>query len=164
VSEWGLGTTWEQIRLVKGAASGKCAAYFIEGPRMISARKVSAGMAFVDLDDKPEEAKWLTADEKVLIRHNLEHGSAAGHGHNLHSFCAALKEPKAYVLCAYMINFWLVTLIKEVSVSNTLYAGCWPRSLIASSPLAQLRSRFIQSTRWSAAGIASFPPSWRRLP
>src|SRR3712207_5869605 len=55
---------------------------------------------FFYLDDKPDEAQWLTADEKDLIRRNLElerasgAGADSGHGHDLHSFWAALKDPK----------------------------------------------------------------------
>jgi MFS family permease len=92
---------------------------------------------FFYLDDKPEEAKWLTADEKALVRRNLEleqagAGPDSGHGHDLHSFWAALKDPKVYVLSfsyfcficgVYMISFWLPTLIKEMGVQNPLHVG-----------------------------------------
>jgi nitrate/nitrite transporter NarK len=91
---------------------------------------------FFYLDDKPEQAKWLTADEKALIRHNLEleraSAGAGGHGHDLHSFWAAFKDPKVYVLSfsyfcficgVYMISFWLPTLIKEMGVQNPLHVG-----------------------------------------
>jgi D-galactonate transporter len=92
---------------------------------------------FFYLDDKPEQAKWLTAEEKALIRHNLEleragDADAGGHGHDLHSFLAALKDPKVYVLSfsyfcficgVYMISFWLPTLIKEMGVQNPLHVG-----------------------------------------
>ena len=88
------------------------------------------------LDDRPDEAKWLTAEEKALIRHNLELEQAGahsgGHGHDLKSFLSALKDPKVYVLSfayfcficgVYMISFWLPTLIKEMGVSNPLHVG-----------------------------------------
>lgn len=90
---------------------------------------------FFYLDDKPDDARWLTAEEKALIRRNLElerAGHAGGHGHDLHSFWAALKDPKVYVLSfsyfcficgVYMISFWLPTLIKEMGVSNPLHVG-----------------------------------------
>jgi D-galactonate transporter len=89
---------------------------------------------FFYLDDKPGDAKWLTADEKSLIRHNLEleQGGKGGHGHDLQTFWVALKDPKVYVLSfsyfcficgVYMISFWLPTLIKEMGVSNPLYVG-----------------------------------------
>jgi D-galactonate transporter len=91
---------------------------------------------FFYLDDKPEQAKWLTAEEKALIRHNLELEQAGAHsgshGHDLKSFFAAFKDPKVYVLSfayfcficgVYMISFWLPTLIKEMGVSNPLHVG-----------------------------------------
>jgi len=89
---------------------------------------------FFYLDDKPEDAKWLTADEKDLIRHNLELEQTGAHsgGHDLQSFLGALKDPKVYVLSfayfcficgVYMISFWLPTLIKEMGVSNPLHVG-----------------------------------------
>src|SRR6185312_4485337 len=93
---------------------------------------------FFYLDDKPDDAKWLTADEKSLIRHNLDleqAGAHAGaHGHDLASFLNALKDPKVYVLSfsyfcficgVYMISFWLPTLIKEMGVSNPLHVGLY---------------------------------------
>jgi len=89
---------------------------------------------FFYLDDKPDDAKWLDAEEKALIRHNLalEQAGAGGHGHDLQSFVGALKDPKVYVLSfayfcficgVYMISFWLPTLIKEMGVSNPLHVG-----------------------------------------
>jgi MFS family permease len=89
---------------------------------------------FFYLDDKPEDAKWLTADEKALIRHNLELEQTDSHsgGHDLQSFLGALKDPKVYVLSfsyfcfiagTYLISFWLPTLIKEMGYSNPLHIG-----------------------------------------
>ena len=89
---------------------------------------------FFYLDDKPDDAKWLSTEEKALIRHNLalEQAGAGGHGHDLQSFLGALKDPKVYVLSfayfcficgVYMISFWLPTLIKEMGVSNPLHVG-----------------------------------------
>jgi hypothetical protein len=54
---------------------------------------------FFYLDDKPQDAKWLSANEKGLIRHNLELeqvGAGSG-GHDLHSFLGALKDPKVHI-------------------------------------------------------------------
>ena len=89
---------------------------------------------FFYLDDKPESAKWLTSDEKSLIRHNLDLEQTDGQsgGHDLLSFIGALKDPKVYVLSfayfcficgVYMISFWLPTLIKEMGVQNPLHVG-----------------------------------------
>ena len=89
---------------------------------------------FFYLDDKPADAKWLSTEEKALIRHNLalEQTGAERHGHDLQSFLGALKDPKVYVLSfayfcficgVYMISFWLPTLIKEMGVSNPLHVG-----------------------------------------
>lgn len=90
---------------------------------------------FFYLDDKPEEAKWLTTEEKALIRRTLEaeHSDSAGRqGHDLKAFWAATRDPMIYVLAfcwfcficgVYMISFWLPTLIKDMGVSNPLHVG-----------------------------------------
>jgi D-galactonate transporter len=105
---------------------------------------------FFYLDDKPEDAKWLAADEKALIRHNLELEQAGSHsgGHDLQSFLAALKDPKVYVLSfsyfcfiagTYLISFWLPTLIKEMGYSNPLHIGLLaaiPYSITAAGMIA----------------------------
>src|SRR4051812_11922642 len=44
---------------------------------------------FFYLDDKPQNTKWLNADEKRLISHNLELEHAGSGGHDLHSFLGA---------------------------------------------------------------------------
>jgi len=91
---------------------------------------------FFYLDDQPEHAKWLSAEEKALIHYNLETErvatAATSHGHDLGSFWAAFKDPKVYIMSfsyfcficgVYMISFWLPTLIKEMGVSNPLHVG-----------------------------------------
>lgn len=91
---------------------------------------------FFYLDDCPEEAKWLSVEEKALIHRNLEAeksaNAATAHGHDMQNFWAAFKDPKVYVMSfsyfcficgVYMISFWLPTLIKEMGVANPLHVG-----------------------------------------
>ncbi|MCB4806428.1 D-galactonate transporter [Methylobacterium brachiatum] len=84
------------------------------------------------LDDKPEDARWLSAEEKALIRHTLAHERAAAGGGDRHTSWSAFRDKKIYVLAfsyfcficgVYMISFWLPTLIKEMGVKDSLQIG-----------------------------------------
>ncbi|MEJ8848933.1 MFS transporter [Variovorax rhizosphaerae] len=83
------------------------------------------------LDDKPEQAKWLTGAEKNLLRYNLETDTdkSANAGHSLG---AVLRDPRVYVFAAsyfmllgsaYTIVFWLPTLIQSWGVKDLFVVG-----------------------------------------
>lgn len=89
---------------------------------------------FLYLDDKPDTAKWLSSDEKALIRQNLalERNGSDSEPHGLHAFFAAFRDPRIYVLSfayfcfiagTYLITFWLPTMIKEMGYANPLQIG-----------------------------------------
>ncbi|WP_289014423.1 MFS transporter [uncultured Methylobacterium sp.] len=87
----------------------------------------------VYLDDRPEDARWLSSEEKALIRHKLEEeqGNAVSRSEK-HAAWSVFRDPKIYVMSfsyfcficgVYMISFWLPTLIKEMGVKNPLHIG-----------------------------------------
>ena len=99
------------------------------------------------LDDNPLKAKWLSDQEKALIRHRLEEEEHAkrSEGHNSHSFTDAFRSFKVWLLCivyfgivmgVYGVSFWLPQIIKETITTDSFHIG-----LISMIP-------------WSAAAVA----------
>ena len=81
------------------------------------------------LDDGITSARWLSDDEKRLLKEKIE-----GDGGNMadHSFLKALGNPKVWILGLmyfgvvmglYGISFWLPTLIKATGINNPLDVG-----------------------------------------
>jgi MFS transporter, ACS family, tartrate transporter len=81
-------------------------------------------MALRWLTDRPEEATWLTADERTWLSEELarERGTRARHGHD--GILASLASGKVWLLCAvyfmnttvtYGIFLWLPSILAEVS-------------------------------------------------
>jgi MFS family permease len=81
------------------------------------------------LDSSIEEAKWLAADEKSLLAHNLvtedQHKTE-------HKVMDAFRSGKVWVLCAiyftlmiglYGIAFWLPTIVKGFGIKGYLGVG-----------------------------------------
>jgi D-galactonate transporter len=86
------------------------------------------------LADKPEQARWLRADEKLRLRQQLDEeahsAGKAAHG----SLRDLLRDPKvwalslAYVLVVagtYAIAFWTPTLIRSWGVTDMLQIGLY---------------------------------------
>jgi D-galactonate transporter len=95
-------------------------------------------VAFFYLQDKPEQAGWLTASEKASLRNHIDNDShivaSASHG----SIWGLLRDPKIYTLslvyflllgATYTMVFWVPTLIKGWGVTDLLTIG-----LLASLP------------------------------
>lgn len=89
-------------------------------------------MAYIYLDDAPEHAKWLTADERRFVVDNLAVEAAAreskGHG----SFWLAARDPRLYAAaaawftlawCGSVINYWSPTIIRDSGISDTVLVG-----------------------------------------
>jgi ACS family phthalate transporter-like MFS transporter len=89
-------------------------------------------MAYFYLSDGPEQAKWLTSDERLIVIDNLALETAAresaGHG----SFLLAARDPRLYAAaaawftlawCGSVINYWSPTIIRESGISDTLLVG-----------------------------------------
>lgn len=88
---------------------------------------------FLTLQDRPGDAKWLSASEKQRLQDNLTSDPKAvesGHG----GFGAALRDPKIYLLAlvyflllgaTYTMVFWLPTLIQSWGVKDMLKIGLY---------------------------------------
>ncbi|WP_175792611.1 MFS transporter [Burkholderia ambifaria] len=93
---------------------------------------VLAGFAFTYLVDRPQDAAWLTSDEKArvaaLCGDSRAHG--AGHGaHDTRSLLAALANPRVYLFafiyfsltCASLtLNFWMPLMIRDFGVTDVV--------------------------------------------
>jgi D-galactonate transporter len=90
-------------------------------------------VAFFYLQDKPEDARWLSPAEKAIVRAELDsdqHAGSASHG----SFWQLLRDPKVYVMsliyflllgAAYAIIFWVPTVIRSWGVTDMLQIGLY---------------------------------------
>jgi D-galactonate transporter len=89
-------------------------------------------VAYVYLQDKPEQAGWLTTGEKASLRNHLDNDphvvASASHG----SIWGLLRDPKIYTLslvyflllgATYTMVFWVPTLIKGWGVTDLLTVG-----------------------------------------
>ncbi|MBC5764957.1 MFS transporter [Ramlibacter albus] len=88
--------------------------------------------AYFFLQDKPEDARWLTAEEKAIVRGQLAQDQQATASHG--SFWQLLRDPKVYVLsliyflllgAAYAIIFWVPTVIRSWGVTDMLQIGLY---------------------------------------
>ncbi|KVN41383.1 MFS transporter [Burkholderia pyrrocinia] len=105
--------------------------FAIEGAPAI----VLAFVAFGYLVDRPQDAAWLTPDEKARVAalcsggqgRNTAHGA---HGaHDSRSFAAALLNPRVYLFafiyfsltCASLtLNFWMPLMIRDFGVTDVV--------------------------------------------
>jgi D-galactonate transporter len=91
-------------------------------------------VAYFYLQDKPEDARWLSAAEKQSLRSNLEHDqknvAAASHA----SLGQMFRDRKVYVLAlvyflllgaTYTMIFWVPTLIKSWGVADLMQIGLY---------------------------------------
>ena len=91
-------------------------------------------VAYFYLQDKPEDARWLSASEKQALRSNLEHDqqnvAAASHA----TLGQMFRDRKVYVLAlvyflllgaTYTMIFWVPTLIKSWGVADLLQIGLY---------------------------------------
>ena len=104
--------------------------FLLEG---IPAVLLGIAVMFV-LDDHPDDAKWLNAHEKKILDENLEADDRSKDAEHHHSFGAALRDPKIYILAfayftfiagTYLISFWLPTIVKGFGISDPLEIGLW---------------------------------------
>lgn len=90
-------------------------------------------VAWLWLQDSPEKAHWLSADEKALLRQQLAADpSVAQGGHG--NMRALLKDPRVYALALvdflliganYALVFWMPTLIKGWGVTDLVQIGLY---------------------------------------
>ena len=86
------------------------------------------------LTDRPEQAKWLSAHEKAVVRQVMEadqQGQPGGHG-GLQGLKAALCDARIWVMafiyftcaCAvYTLTFWLPTMVKSLGIADVAQIG-----------------------------------------
>src|ERR1700739_3263647 len=95
-------------------------------------------VAYFYLHDKPEDAKWLSAEEKTTLRFQLDHDDKDLESASHAGFFQMLKDPKVYGLAftyflllgaTYTMVFWIPTLIKSWGVADLFHVG-----LIATLP------------------------------
>lgn len=81
------------------------------------------------LPNSIEKAKWLTSNEKVMLRANLDNDKLA---ENHHSLWAALSNGRVWLLglidlslmmSVYAISFWLPTIVREAGVRDAFHIG-----------------------------------------
>lgn len=83
---------------------------------------IAGFVALFYLRDNPDDAKWLTTEEKAVLKRNLQREGKSHHGHSAFS---AFTNPKVWLLSAgYFgvmmglngITFWLPSLIKNPGI------------------------------------------------
>jgi len=91
-------------------------------------------VAFLYLQDKPEDATWLDASEKRLLRDRLERDKALVGGASHASMWQMLKDPRVYSLslvyflllgATYTMVFWAPTLIKSWGIADLFMVGIY---------------------------------------
>jgi sugar phosphate permease len=93
-------------------------------------------VAFFFLDDRPQQARWLSDEEKALLDADLaaqrirRAASEARH----HSLRSVVADPKVLALAfsnfcviagIYTVSFWLPTILKTAGVASTMEIGLW---------------------------------------
>jgi len=85
-------------------------------------------LTYFTMSDRPEDARWLSADEKRLLADEI----GAPSSHHAHSFAAVVKDVRIYVLAfayfciiasIYAMSFWLPTIIKTQGVASIMQLG-----------------------------------------
>lgn len=89
---------------------------------------------FFLLVDRPEQAKWLTAEEKSTLQRELDAErksvSNATHG----SYGAMLRDARVYALsavyflfigCVYAMVFWIPSLVKSWGIGDLFWVGIY---------------------------------------
>jgi D-galactonate transporter len=134
--------------VIAGPLSGATMKYFndIEGWHGWQWLFISQGLpatilglvAYFSLQDKPEDAKWLSAEEKTTLRFQLDHDHKDVESASHAGFFEMLKDPKVYGLAftyflllgaTYTMVFWIPSLIKSWGVADLFHVG-----LIATLP------------------------------
>lgn len=102
------------------------------------------------LRDNPDDAKWLTTEEKAVLKRNLQGEDQSHHGHSAFS---AFTNPKVWLLSAgYFgvmmglngITFWLPSLIKNSGVQSAAEV-----SLLTTIPYALATIAMVMTGRHS---------------
>lgn len=143
--------------------------FFLEGLPAIAAGAV----AYFYLTDRPQEATWLTDEQKHIVISALAEEHRQKPRDAPSRLFAALRDPRVYVIaagwatvpiCGTILNYWTPTIIKQAGVSNLLQIGllsALPYAIGAAAMLLIARSsdlrlerrwHFVLSTTTGAAG------------
>lgn len=88
--------------------------------------------AFFYLKNSPDDANWLTPQEKAALRDHLEHDAHAVAGASHGSLFALIRDPKIFTLAftyalflgaTYAMVFWVPTLVKSWGVADVFLVG-----------------------------------------
>jgi D-galactonate transporter len=88
-------------------------------------------LVFFFLSNGIREAKWLTEDEKLLLKRNIE-ADAGGKKKSPHSLGGVLKDHRVWMMSAiyfcfvmgqYGLTFWMPTLVKATGVKGNFTTG-----------------------------------------
>lgn len=102
--------------------------FFLEGLPAV----IAGVVAYFYLIDRPQEAAWLTDEQKRLVIGALEEESRSKPHDAPSNLLAALRDPRVYVIaagwatvpiCGTILNYWTPTIIKQAGVSNLLQIG-----------------------------------------
>ncbi|MFM0239846.1 MULTISPECIES: MFS transporter [Paraburkholderia] len=97
-------------------------------------------VCFLTLRDKPDDAEWLTAEEKAAVKADLASEVVVSPDHSFGVFRQVLGNPVNYLvaflfftaICSnYLLFFWLPTIVKESGVASLVNVG-----LLTAVPLA----------------------------
>lgn len=89
-------------------------------------------IAYLYLDNNPNEAAWLSDREKEIVSDQLERDRRTPSLFHGRSFGSALRTPRVYTLAfawftficgVYAISFWLPTMIKSTGIADPLSIG-----------------------------------------
>ena len=89
-------------------------------------------VAFFYLKNKPDDADWLTQEEKSRLREHIEHDKHAVAGASHGSLLALIRDPKILVLsfcyamvlgATYAMIFWIPSLVKSWGVADLFLLG-----------------------------------------
>ncbi|WP_211453507.1 MFS transporter [Collimonas antrihumi] len=95
---------------------------------------ILAVIAYFYLDDKPNDAKWLSREEKQQLSSDLQAEQKGQASQASHSFGDALRNPRVYMFafiyfaltCATLtLNFWLPLMIREFGVQDILHVSLY---------------------------------------
>ena len=86
------------------------------------------------LKDKPDQATWLSAEEKAVVEDAFRHDTKDVAGEAEGTFVQMLQDPRAYMLAlvyffllgaTYTMVFWVPTLIQSWGVKDLLLVGIY---------------------------------------
>jgi ACS family phthalate transporter-like MFS transporter len=134
--------------------------FFLEGMPAI----VAGIVAYFYLVDRPQNAAWLTDEQKHLVVNALEEEQRRKPHNAPNRLLDALRDPRVYVIaagwatvpiCGTILNYWTPTIIKLAGVSNLLNIGllsALPYIVGAASMLLIARSSDVRlERRWHFA-------------